>query len=217
MQEPEQKGSAPRDGSRPARILLVDDDRLILATLGSGLRLAGYEVLEASSGEEALRLCQATPPDLAILDMRMPGMSGVEVAGKIRAGSVPFLFLSAYSDTDLVRLAVQEGALGYLVKPLDLTQIVPAVEAALARAAELRQLRVQEERLTRALGTSRTTATAVGVVMERHRLNRAKAFELLRYQARSQRRKLEEVASEVLGATESLNFPPQALVPGEKS
>lgn len=116
------------------KIVLADDDRLILATLGSGLRSAGYEIFEAADGDEALRLCETEHPDLVILDVRMPGKTGIETAREIRIRTrVPCLFLSAYSGTDVMHAALDEGALGYLVKPVDLAQIVPAIEAALAR------------------------------------------------------------------------------------
>jgi len=120
------------------RILIADDDRLILSTLGQGLRDVGYEVLEATDGKAAVHVCETSQPELAILDMRMPGMSGVEAAHLIRQRTAtPFIFLSAYGDKEVVQLAVQEGALAYLVKPVDTPQIVPTIEAALARAAEL--------------------------------------------------------------------------------
>ena len=93
-------------------ILLVDDDRLILATLGTGLRRAGYSVSEANSGEQALRLAAERKPDLALLDIRMPGMSGIEVAAQFReTHGTPFIFLSAYGDENLVDQAAQLGAL----------------------------------------------------------------------------------------------------------
>jgi response regulator NasT len=125
--------------------------------------------------------------------------------------------LSAYSDTELVRLAVEEGALGYLVKPMDVTQIVPSIEAALARAAELRKLRDSEAHLNQALSANRDTATAVGVVMERYRLRRQEAFDALRVHARSQRRRLEDVAVEMVAAAEALSLPQDAIArPGKK-
>lgn len=199
-------------GATRPRVLVVDDDRLVLATLGAGLRHAGYDAREAASGEEALRLCETERPDIVLLDVRMPEMDGVQAARLIRERfGIPFLFLSAYSDEALVRQAAAEGALGYLVKPLDVVQLAPSLEAALARAREIRALRESEERLTRALGTSRDTATAVGLVMERYRLDRQAAFEALRQHARSQRRKLEDVAAEMLRAAEASNLPRAAV------
>jgi len=194
------------------KIVLADDDRLILATLGAGLRNAGYQILEAADGDEAVRLCQTEQPDLAILDVRMPGKTGVEAAREIRACTkVPCLFLSAYSGKDVVQAAIEEGALGYLVKPVDVTQMVPSIEAAMARASEGRQLQESEARLAQALTGSRDTATAVGILMERYRLTRSAAFEALRFHARSQRRKIEEVAAEYVAAGETLTLPTEVL------
>lgn len=205
------------------KIVLADDDRLILATLGSGLRNAGYEILEAADGDEALRLCETEHPDLAILDVRMPGKTGVEAAREIRSRTrVPCLFLSAYSGTDVVLAAIDEGALGYLVKPVDVTQIIPSIEAALVRAAENRKMQDNETRLTQALAGSRDTATAVGILMERFRLRRSAAFEALRFHARSRRRKIEDVAAEYVAAGDALTLPEDVLAraraaPGEKN
>lgn len=190
------------------RILVVDDDRLILATLSKGLQQAGYDVVQAANGEEALRVVQTTTLDLALLDVRMPSMSGIEVALQLRRhGDVPFMFLSAYGDVELARQVADYGAVGYLVKPIDTPQIVPAIEAGLARAAEIRQLRRTEADLTVALSASRDTAIATGVVMERFKLGRDQAFAMLRDHARSQRRKLSEVAADLIRAQELLNLP----------
>ena len=104
----------------PHHVLLVDDDRLIIGTLGNGLRQAGYAVAEAASGETALALAKHQIPDLAILDIRMPGISGIELARRLRdTNRVPTLFLSAYSDKKMVEEAIDEGGLGYVVKPVD--------------------------------------------------------------------------------------------------
>ncbi|MDA8362281.1 MAG: response regulator [Gammaproteobacteria bacterium] len=192
-------------------VLLVDDDRLILAMLGSGLRHADYDVLEASSGEEALRICEARQPELAVLDVRMPGLSGVDTARAMRERSaVPFVFLSAYGDLDTVRQAAGEGALGYLLKPVDLPQILPSIETALVRAAELRRLRAAESHLNETLNRNRSVSLAIGVIMERHRLSQAEAFEVLRFFARSHRRKISEVAAEVVRAVDTINLPRSA-------
>lgn len=201
-------GALPGTVRQAARLLLVDDDRLILATLGDGLRKAGYLVETAASGAEALDAVASAVFDLAILDVRMPGMDGIELSCMLRESTtVPFLFLSAYGDVDLVRRAAANGALGYLVKPSDVPQIVPAVEAALARAREIAELRATETRLNVALQIEQKTRTAVGLLMERHGLSRQQAFDALRNQARSQRRKIIDVAEEIIAAAELLNAP----------
>lgn len=185
-------------------ILVVDDDRLVLAALAEGLRTAGYRVTSVASGEDALGITDT--PDLALLDVRMPGMSGIELGRKLREqGGVPFLFLSAYGDQEIVKQAAEEGALGYLVKPLDIQQIVPSIEAALARGNDIKKLRESEAQLSTALIGSREISMAVGLLMMRDRLNREQAFELLRSHARSQRRAVSEVAKELLNSAENLN------------
>jgi len=190
-------------------IVLADDDRLILSTLGDGLRNEGYEVFEAEDGDAAVALCKEKHPALALLDLRMPGVSGLEAARRLRAETdVPFLFLSAYGDADTVQQATEEGALGYLVKPIDLPQIIPSIEAALARAADIRDLKESEYHLNRALAQGRQTSVAVGVIMERHRLTERQAFDLLRNRARSQRRKVVDVAQDLVDAVNLMNLSP---------
>lgn len=199
------------------RVLVVDDDRLVLATLAKGLRQWGYEVAEASSGETALKLALETTPDLVLLDVNMPRMSGLEVAKSLRAQTmIPFIFLTAYGDADIIKQATEHGAMGYLVKPVDISQIVPAVEAALARSKELRQLRETETQLSTALANSRETSLAIGILMEREHLDRDSAFDALRDYARSQRRKIKDVAEELIRAIEFVNQI-KTMKPGEAS
>ena len=193
-------------GAHSARLVLVDDDRLILATLASGLRNVGYEVSEGASGKDALRLCAEVKPDLAILDIRMPDLSGIEIARRLRAEtSTPFIFLSAYNDTETVEQAIEEGALGYLVKPVYVSQMVPAIEAALVRAAEIKTLKETEAHLNIALASGRETSIAIGMLMERFRLTADEAFETLRGFARGERRKVKDVAADIISAADIIN------------
>jgi AmiR/NasT family two-component response regulator len=182
-----------------AQLLIVDDDRLILHTLSTGLRSAGYRTLEADSGESAIKLAQELPIDLAIIDVRMPGMSGLELAGYLRTHTAtPFIFLSAYGDAGIVEQAVAEGALGYLVKPLDVPNIIPSIEAALVRAKELSDLKKTEAHLNAAVNQGRDISIAIGLLMERYGLSKERAFEALRKAARKERRKLEDFAAELI-------------------
>ncbi|NHZ32294.1 ANTAR domain-containing response regulator [Massilia rubra] len=198
-------------GAAPAKrlILLVDDDVLILGLLGKFLQLAGYDVRIATSGAMALAMLAESGrvPDLALLDVAMPGMSGLELAERLHAdGDIPVMFLSGTDDQATVRQAIDGGAVGYLVKPVDTARIAPSVQAALARADELRQLRGSESRLTQALGQGREVGMAVGILMERNKTDRETAFRTLREHARSHQRKLNDVAAEILQATETLNL-----------
>lgn len=188
------------------KVLLVDDDRLVLATLSKGLEEYGYAVQACASAEEAQRIMGIERPDIAILDVRMPGQSGMELAKQVlEHPGVPFIFLTAYSEDDVVKQAVEQGALGYLVKPLDIPQLVPAIEAALARSTDIGKLRNTGQQLQTALNENREVSMAVGLLMERRQLNRQQAFEALRSSARTQRRKIAEVAEELLSAAELLN------------
>lgn len=181
-------------------ILLVEDDLLILHTLAKGLHDAGYRILEADSGESAIQLCsEESRPDLALLDMRLPGMSGIDFARWLkRTLDVPFLFLSAYGDQEIVTEAVELGALGYLVKPLDVPQILPSLAAALRRAQEIQRLRQTEIDLCSTLKTSRAISMAIGLLMERLGVGADETFEALRAYCRSNRKKMDEVANQII-------------------
>ena len=170
------------------KILVADDDRVVLLTLSEGLREAGFDVIEARDGVQALALCQSQAPELALLDIRMPGLDGLELERCLRDETkVPFIFFSAYGDDAFVKRAVEIGALGYLIKPLVVTAIVPAIRTALARSRDISGLRS-------ALESNRTIATAVGMLMRTEGLDQLAAFERLRQRARTQRRKLEDLA-----------------------
>jgi AmiR/NasT family two-component response regulator len=187
-------------------ILIVDDDALLLQFLGEVLGHAGYDTVAAASAAEAIRQIEAREPDLALLDITMPGMSGLELARHLNEHtSVPFMFLSAGGDGDTGKQAATYGAVGFVVKPVDAGRLMPAFEAALARADEIRQLRRTEVTLNAALAAGRETSLAVGLLMGRFQADRNTAFEVLRDHARSSRRKINEVADQLLAAEEVLN------------
>ncbi|MDZ4074781.1 MAG: response regulator [Hylemonella sp.] len=188
------------DQPAPRHLLLVDDDRLVLSTLSMGLQHVGYCVSTAESAEEAeVLLAGGLRPDLAVVDIRMSGQDGLYLARRLRElDHIPFLMLSAYSEQHMIGQASQLGALGYLVKPLDTSQLLPAIEAALARANELLGLRETRAQLQAALDAERDISVAVGITMARQHLPRPQAFELLRKTARTQRRKLAELAADII-------------------
>lgn len=198
------------DKPAPIHLLLVDDDRLVLSTLSVGLRHAGYRVSTAESSEEAeVQLADGMRPDLAIVDIRMSGEDGLYLAHRLRKlDHIPFIMFSAYSEQHMIGHASHLGALGYLVKPLDVSQLLPTIEAALARANELQDLRETRARLQAALDTEREISMAIGITMARQQLPRQQAFELLRKTACSQRRKLTELADEIIRGKYALDSPP---------
>lgn len=197
----------------PVHLLLVDDDRLILSTLSYELGCCGYYVTTAESMAQALALLEdGLRPNLAILDVRMQSGNGngngLELAHHLCTRySLPFVMLSAYSDNETVQKAARIGALGYLVKPMDALQMVPTIEAALRRACELQELAKSTEHLQQVLDADRDVDVAVGIVMAQHRLGRQVALELLRQSARTQRRKLVELAQDMIRAAEAVRQP----------
>jgi response regulator NasT len=189
-----------------ANMLLVDDDRLVVATLGEALNRSGYRTTTATSGEDAIGRAREQEFDLALVDMRMPGMSGAELSRRLlEEFSLCSLILSAYGDLEIVKEAATHGALGYLIKPIDVANLLPAIESALARAKDLVRLRETNEQLNTALQQGRETSIAIGILMERLRLDRDAAFARLRDMARPQRRRVSEVAEEVVRAVDLLN------------
>ena len=204
------------------KVLVVDDDRLVLATLSYGLSQAGYEVVDADNGDEAILLARERRPDLALLDIRMEGMSGFDVAATLRDKyQIPFMLLSAFADEETAARVRELGAVAYLVKPLDIGQIVPVVDSAIA---ELRarqptgappgapKARNGDARpaLAADAGALDPIAVAVGVLMHRHSLARAPALERLRRMAAAERLPLEEHARRLVGAVELLALPAAA-------
>ena len=166
-------------------ILVVDDNRLVLATLTDGLTQAGYRVIDADNGDDAILLAREHKPDLALLDIRMEGKSGFDVAQYLRTQCrMPFMFLSAFSDEETVAQVEALGAVAYLVKPLDIRQIVPAVEAAFAHLEAGRsEARAGQAPPQRGAASNdplpAVVAMAAGVLMHRHSLTRIEALERL--------------------------------------
>ncbi|MES2257917.1 MAG: response regulator [Pseudomonadota bacterium] len=187
-------------------ILIVDDDQLMTEFLSVLLMHAGYDTVQAHSADQALQQIAEREPDLALLDIHMPGMSGLELAKQLnRNTSVPFMFLSGRGDSDAGKQAAAYGAVGFVVKPVDEKHLMPAFEAGLARADEIRQLRRTELNLNAALASGRETSLAVGLLMGKFQTDRNTAFEVLRDHARSSRRKVNEIADQLLTAEETLN------------
>ncbi|MFQ5643237.1 MAG: ANTAR domain-containing response regulator, partial [Thiogranum sp.] len=132
-------------------ILVADDNPDDLSLITTGLESAGYEVIQATNGDEAEHLALQHRPDLSILDLRMPLKDGFEVAATLSAENLPFISLTSYGEEEMVQRATDAGSLAYLVKPLDVEQLVPAVQAALSRTEDMRHLRESMEQMDKAL------------------------------------------------------------------
>ena len=191
--------------SRPT-ILLADDDRVIRMTFANSLRARDFDVLEAADGKHAIDIGCESHPDLAIMDFQLPDISGADAAYELREkADVPSVFLSAYADQEFVDKATSAGALGYLVKPIDVDHFLPTINSALKRAAEIKQLKNTEMQLNTALEQGRETSVAIGILMQEYHITSEQAFDMLRGQARSQRQKLANVANDLVQAVNNLN------------
>jgi response regulator NasT len=196
-------------------ILVVDDDRLVLATVAHGLAQAGYEVIDADNGDDAILLAREHRPQLALLDIRMEGKSGFDVAETLRdVYRIPFMFLSAFADEATLAKVQELGALAYLVKPLEVGQIVPSVEAAFARLRRSAPTAAPAALATvtagaPGAGTEGDTLAdpvplAVGVLMHRYSLSRLAGLQRLQRLADEQHLPTRAQAERLLAAVEEL-------------
>lgn len=199
------------------KILVVDDDRLVLATLAHGLSQAGYDVIDADNGDDAILLAREHRPGLALLDIRMQGKSGFDVAAYLREYChIPFMFLSAFSDAATTAQVRALGAVAYLVKPLSIGEILPVVQAAFVEidgraASEARVPRAAVEAVL-ASPAEPLVWMAVGMLMQRHSLARGPALERLYRSAAAQGRSPADHSHALLEALEALEQPGMPVV-----
>ncbi len=191
--------------SGKGRILVVDDDRLVLATVSHGLAQAGYEVIDADNGDDAILLAREHRPQLALLDIRMEGKSGFDVARTLRdAYRIPFIFLSAFADAQTIAEVNALGALAYLIKPLEVGQIVPTVEAAFARLRSEPAAAPAPVAAAAPSPLDDPLPLAVGLLMHRHGLARDAAWARLQQLAQAAGIAPPAQAERLLAAVEEL-------------
>lgn len=182
---------------RTPRILIIDDCSITCELLVGVLSKAGYQVHAAGDGLSGLASARAQQPDLAVVDLHLPDLSGIELAGLLQP-EVPFLALTIDRSEDAVRACIEKGALGYLVKPLDAESFLRQVAVALERGREQRNLR-------RALRDNHIVNKALGVMMGFHQIPEQKAFELLVGRASARNVKAVVLAQEIIRACEALS------------
>ena len=182
------------------RILIAEDETIIRLDLKHLLERGGFEVsAEARDGEEAVALAASEQPDLAVLDVKMPRLDGIEAARRILAERpIPIVMLTAYGQEELVARAVEAGVFGYLVKPFREDDLLPAIHAARARHAELEALREEAESLAEALATRKVVERAKGLLMERDGLSEQDAFARLRRASQVSGRPMKVVAEALI-------------------
>ena len=182
------------------RVVIAEDEAIIRLDLKETLQEEGYEVVgETGRGDEAVRLVRELGPDLAILDIKMPGLDGLAAAREIstdRRSAV--LILTAFSQRDLIEQARDAGALAYLVKPFQRSELIPAVEVALGRFREMQALFDQNSSLEEQLETRKVVDRAKGKLMDDHGLTEADAFSWIQKRAMQDRKTMRSVASEIV-------------------
>jgi response regulator NasT len=180
--------------------VIAEDEAIIRLDLKETLEEEGYEVVgETSRGDEAVDLVKEHEPDIAILDIKMPGLDGLsaarEIAGERRAA---VLILTAFSQRDLIEKARDAGALAYLVKPFQRSELVPALEVALGRFNEMRTLHEQANSLEEQLETRKVVDRAKGQLMDQHKMSEADAFGFIQKTAMRRRLTMKKVAAEII-------------------
>ncbi len=198
------RGRTGRSYTSAVRILIAEDETIIRLDLRGLLEKAGYEVVgEARDGEEAVALAAELEPDLAIMDVKMPRLDGIEAARRIlEARPIPVVMLTAFGQPDLVARAVEVGVFGYLVKPFREQDVVPAIEAARARYEELAAVRGEVDTLNEALIARKAIERAKGLLMEKEKLSEGDAFARLRKASQVSGRPLRVIAEAVIATLE---------------
>ena len=182
------------------RVVIAEDEAIIRLDLKETLEEEGYEVVaETTRGDKAVELVKEHEPDIAILDIKMPGLDGLsaarEIAGERRAA---VLILTAFSQRDLIEQARDAGALAYLVKPFQRSELVPALEVALGRFEEIKALHEQASTLEEQLETRKIVDRAKGRLMDEHRLAESEAFGFIQKTAMRRRQTMKQVAEAIL-------------------
>ncbi|MFN3652932.1 MAG: ANTAR domain-containing response regulator [Armatimonadota bacterium] len=186
------------------RIVIADDESIIRLDLKETLQRMGHQVVaEAGDGRTAVDLVRQHRPDLAILDVKMPELDGIDAAKEISGEKLaPVLLLTAYSQQDLVERAMHAGVFGYVVKPFTESDLLPAMNVSIARFREFREIAEQADSLASALETRKLVDRAKGLLMDRHGLRENEAFRRIQQQSMNTRKSMREIAEAIIIASE---------------
>jgi len=199
-------------GAPPRRVVIAEDEALIRLDLAEMLREEGYEVVgEAGDGQEAVDLVESLRPDLVIMDVKMPRRDGIDAAAEIAAKRIaPIVILTAFSQRDLVEKARDAGAMAYLVKPFSISDLIPAIEVALSRFAEITELEREVADLGERLETRKLVERAKGLLQARHAMTEPEAFSWMQRAAMDRRTSMKRVAEVVLESFDGPSRDPSA-------
>jgi len=182
------------------RVLIAEDETLIRLDLKGMLESAGLEVCaEARDGVEAVELAESASPDVAVLDVKMPRLDGIEAARRILDGRpMPIVIVSAFTEQSLVTRAAEAGVYGYLAKPFREEDLLPAIATAQARFDQLAAVREQVDTLAEALAARKAIERAKGLLMESQKLTEQEAFVRLRRASQSSGRPMRVIAEAII-------------------
>ena len=186
--------------SKPVRVVIAEDEAIIRLDLKEILEEEGYEVVgETGRGDEAVALVREHNPDIAILDIKMPGMDGLAAAREITAERrAAVLILTAFSQRNLIEEARDAGVLSYLVKPFQKAELIPAIEVALGRFQEMKALAAQASNLEEQLEIRKIVDRAKGHLMDKYGLSENDAFSFIQKTAMRERKTMKEIARRIL-------------------
>jgi response regulator NasT len=188
----------------PLRVVVADDESIIRLDLKETLQRLGHEVIgEAGDGRRAVELARQLQPDLVVLDIKMPELDGIDAAKVIAEEKIaPVLLVTAYSQLDLVNRARDAGVFGYVVKPFKESDLLPAIQIAIARFQEYMEICQQAKTLEEQLETRKLVDRAKGILMDRHGLREHEAYRRIQQQSMNMRRSMREVAEAIIIASE---------------
>ncbi|HUV18455.1 MAG TPA: response regulator [Ilumatobacteraceae bacterium] len=184
----------------PLRVVIAEDEAIIRMDLRETLEEEGYEVIgETGRGDQAIELVRGLQPDLAILDIKMPGMDGLEAARIINGEKIcGVLMLTAFSQREVVEQARDAGALAFLVKPFQKSDLIPAIEVAMGRFRELRSLTGEIDALGEQLESRKVIDRAKGLLIDELGMSETDAFGFIQRTAMSERTRMRDVADRIL-------------------
>ncbi len=186
------------------RVVIADDESIIRMDLKTLLEEMGHVVVgEAADGQKALELTRSLKPDVVIMDIKMPVMDGLDAAKIISEEKIsPVVLLTAYSQKDLIERAKEAGVFGYLIKPFQESDLLPAIEIAIARYLEMQELEATVGNLETKLETRKIVDRAKGILMDKYTMSEADAFKRIQQQSMNQRRSMKEIAEAIIIAHE---------------
>ncbi|MFO0951422.1 MAG: response regulator [Isosphaeraceae bacterium] len=195
--------------TRPFKVLIADDEKPVAAGLQSQLETLGYEVCAVvHDGLHAIEVCRRSLPDVAILDIEMPGLDGLSSARQIvKDPGTPVIILTAHGHPNLIDQAVEDGVLYYLLKPVTSPALHAALQVAVARAKEIRSLKDTVNSLELTLKERKVIERAKGILMSRRNLSESEAFRLLQRQSQDRRMPMAKLAESIVQADELLESP----------